>query len=180
MENVQKLYLTVGLPASGKTTWAKNWVAQDPQHRLRVSRNEIRAMLGPSTIITNAREALVSVAESTIVRDALKRGYDVCIDTYHLNPKVKDKWEAYVNMVNNVLKVDRPLKMEYIHCNTTVEECIMRDKLRVGDDQVGEDVIWRMYAKYLKPQFEGPQGQAQADNQKSDEGSSPQEKDMEW
>ena len=41
----QELVVTRGLPASGKTTWAQAWVADDPTRYARVSRDDLRAML---------------------------------------------------------------------------------------------------------------------------------------
>ena len=42
------LVITRGLPGSGKTTYARAWVAEDREHRARVNRDDIRQMLGDS------------------------------------------------------------------------------------------------------------------------------------
>ena len=39
------LIITRGLPGCGKTTYARAWVAEDREHRARVNRDDIRAML---------------------------------------------------------------------------------------------------------------------------------------
>ena len=36
---------TKGLPASGKSTWAKAWAAEQPG-RVRINSNDLRAMMG--------------------------------------------------------------------------------------------------------------------------------------
>lgn len=151
-----QLVLMIGLPGSGKTTWAKNWVMEKPHSRIRVSRNTIRSMLGPNTLITNQREALISVIESTTVRDALKRGYDVVIDAHHLNPKVIKKWKNYVDMINDSPKINDVLTLKYMHMNTPIDVCISRDKSRNGDESVGKEVILKLYEKYLKVNEDQP------------------------
>lgn len=138
----------VGLPGSGKTTWAKNWINENPKSRLRVSRDDIRKMLGPSTLITTQREALISIIESTAIRNALKRGYDVVVDSHHLNPKVIQKWKSYVDEINK--KPDIKLDLEFIHLNTPLEVCILRDANRSGDESVGKHVILNLYKKYIE------------------------------
>ena len=41
---MSKLIITRGLPASGKSTWAKQWVLEDPEHRVRINQDDIRLM----------------------------------------------------------------------------------------------------------------------------------------
>lgn len=45
-KKMSKLIITRGLPASGKSTWAKQWVLEDPEHRVRINQDDIRLMLG--------------------------------------------------------------------------------------------------------------------------------------
>ena len=45
MSEKNKVILTVGLPASGKSTWAKEQVSQNPGQYKRVNKDDLRAML---------------------------------------------------------------------------------------------------------------------------------------
>ena len=67
---IEILY-TVGLPASGKTTYARQWVQEDPKHRVRINRDDIRRMLGPYWIPT--REDLVTDIEWSCIVDCVKK-----------------------------------------------------------------------------------------------------------
>ena len=40
-----KIVLCRGIQGSGKTTWAKQWVLEDPEHRVRFNNDDIRNML---------------------------------------------------------------------------------------------------------------------------------------
>ena len=42
---MNKLILTRGIQGSGKTTWARQWVAEDPSSRVRINNDDIRNML---------------------------------------------------------------------------------------------------------------------------------------
>ena len=48
------LVITRGLPASGKTTKAREWVAADPVRRARVNRDDVRAQLHDSAHVVAA------------------------------------------------------------------------------------------------------------------------------
>lgn len=43
---MNKIIICRGIPASGKSTWAKQWVLEDPEHRIRINQDDIRNMLG--------------------------------------------------------------------------------------------------------------------------------------
>jgi predicted kinase len=50
-----KLILTRGVPASGKSTWAKAWVEEDPLNRVRVNRDNLRWTLSRVASGTSGR-----------------------------------------------------------------------------------------------------------------------------
>ena len=39
------LHLTRGIPGSGKSTFAKQWVQEDPEGRVRINRDDLRGMM---------------------------------------------------------------------------------------------------------------------------------------
>ena len=58
------LHITRGLPASGKSTWAREWVAEDPASRAEVNRDQLRLMMHGGFVnaemqITAARDGAV-------------------------------------------------------------------------------------------------------------------------
>lgn len=135
---MQQLILTKGLPASGKSTWAKAWVLEAPKDRIRVCRDDIRRMLGPYWV--PEREHLVSIIEKQCIFDALQNKYSVVIDATNFRPPVDGKYLTEIYNCEYILKdfTDVPLEL-----------CIERDKLRPGDQRVGEEVIMNFYNKYL-------------------------------
>lgn len=91
---MSKLILTRGIPASGKSTWAKNWVQADPEHRVRVNRDDLRRMLyaTTSTLLSWQQEQNVTQIERAIARTALEKGKDVVIDAMNLRAKWVRQW----------------------------------------------------------------------------------------
>ena len=93
---MNKLLILQGIPASGKSTFAKEWAKEDPIKRIVISRDSIRHMLGQYWVPT--RECLVSEIELQSVISGLSRDYDVCIDATNLNLKYLQKW---LNLITN-------------------------------------------------------------------------------
>lgn len=140
---MQQLVICKGLPASGKSTWAKAWVLESPKTRIRVNRDDIRRMLGPYWV--PSREDLVTEYEQDMVTTALRNGYSVIVDATNF----KDQWIIDIHKRATAYSPNIELKVQdFTH--VSLEECIKRDSLRVKSEQVGEKVIVGMYDKYLK------------------------------
>lgn len=143
-----KIILTRGIQGSGKSTWAKKWVEEDPEHRVRWNNDDFRRMLGPYW--APEREKLVSVGMSDFIYNSMVLGYDIVIDNMNLNPK---HWDSIRDLLNN-LKSDafiKVLKRFYTlefkdFFDVSLEECIERDSKR--ENPIGEEVITKTYNKY--------------------------------
>ena len=118
---MNKLLILVGIPASGKSTFAKQWVEEDPKTRVIVNRDSIRRGLGVYWV--PSRENLVSTIEYQMVTIALSQGYSVCLDSTNLNPKYQQQW---INLANYYSKTE----LEYKQFEISLEEALERDKNR--------------------------------------------------
>ena len=135
---MNKLIICRGLPASGKSTWAKQWVLEDPEHRVRINQDDIRLMLGKYWV--PSREKLVQEIQFDAIVEALSREFDVVIDNTNLNNKVLDQF-------NRLIKTFEDYEIEYKDFfDTPLSVCIERDKNR--DLQVTEKVIRSFYNNY--------------------------------
>lgn len=135
---MNKFIICRGLPASGKSTWAKQWVLEDPEHRVRINQDDIRLMLGKYWV--PSREKLVQEIQFDAIVEALCRKFDVVIDNTNLNKKVLEKFDR-------LIKTFEDYEIEYKDFfDTPLSVCIERDKNR--DLQVTERVIRSFYNNY--------------------------------
>lgn len=138
LKKMNKLIICRGLPASGKSTWAKQWVLEDSEHRVRINQDDIRLMLGKYWV--PSREKLVQHIQEEAIIEALDRGYSIVIDNTNLNKKVIDNYRALVIAYGNH-------EIEYKDFfDTPLSTCIERDKNR--ELQVTEKVIRGFYDRY--------------------------------
>lgn len=135
-----KILILKGLPASGKSTWAKQYCIKN-KNWVRVNRDDLRHMRGDYWI--PKQEKLINDWENHCVLDALQKGYNVILDSTNLN---KERNEARVRMYKEAFP---ELAVEYKWFKIELEECIQRDLQR--SNSVGEKAIRKIYERYLAP-----------------------------
>lgn len=85
------LVITRGLPASGKTTFARSWVASVPAgERARVNRDDLRAMIHNGVWNGPATERSIVLARNALISALLVDGLDVICDDTNVHYKVVD------------------------------------------------------------------------------------------
>jgi len=126
-----------GLPASGKTTWALEWLAESPTDRVRVNRDDIRFMLFGR--YSGVDEALVTSVQTATLKASMAKKLDIVVDNTNLNINHREK------LID--LATRNGYKVVIKDFDVSVEDCIWRDMFR--DKSVGEEVIRRMYTMYL-------------------------------
>ena len=136
-----KIVLCRGIQGSGKTTWAKQWVLEDPEHRVRFNNDDIRNMLGKYWV--TSREHLVSDIKKDFMVSAMQFGYDIVVDNMNFNPK---EIEYYENLVDSTLGYMNCYSLEYKDFFIPLEVCIERDSKR--ENPIGEEVIRKTYERY--------------------------------
>jgi len=148
---MKKVLILQGIPSSGKTTWAKEFLNKDNNSEtwVRISRDDLRNMLGVYWI--PSREKLVSEYEDTLFDRALQNNKNVIIDATNLNPKTIAKFENVVAKINQeYINFDnkKQYEIEYKFFDITPEEAVLRDSKR--ERPVGEKVIIDFWKKYIR------------------------------
>lgn len=148
MEN-KVIILTRGIQGSGKSTWAKKWVAEDPLTRIRYNNDDIRHMQGvywpTDKQALNKKEKIVIKIKNFIISSYMDAYYDIVVDNMNLNPKEYEYFNALIAEFNaNHSDVQYSLKFEDFII--PVEECIARDAQR--PNPIGATVIKQTYNRY--------------------------------
>ena len=143
-----KVIICQGLPASGKTTWAKAWANEDPKHRVRFNRDDVRNMLGKYWV--PSREDLINSIYDSFMNEAMLAGYDIVIDNMNLNDKTIKEIQRYVEEFNDwirlsVLDIHYDIEFKKF-LDVPLETLLERDSKR--EHPIGEKVIRDLYTKY--------------------------------
>jgi predicted kinase len=143
MKDLQKVWILKGLPASGKSTWAKEYI-KEHQDTKRVCRDDLRHMSN-GYILSNKNENLITDFEYRLIQDILTSGYNLIVDKTHLNPKAEKHMIEYIRKLADEHRLKLEIEVKYFEVE--LEEAIKRDKMR--EFPVGEKVIKRMYYDYI-------------------------------
>jgi predicted kinase len=121
--------MTVGLPKSGKSTWAKQ------QNLPIVNPDSIRLAIHGNHFISEA-EPVVWLIAKYMVKSLFLAGHDkVILDATNITKKRRDEW------ISKSWNIDFKL-----FTNVSIEECLTRAK--IDNDLAIEAVIYRMANEY--------------------------------
>lgn len=137
---MKKIILTRGLPASGKSTFAKELMAKEPSRWKRVNKDELRAMLDDGKWSSHNEKFILKVRDMLIVQ-ALDEGFNVIVDDCNLA-------EKHLVRISDLVKGKAKVEIKDF-TDVSVDECIKRDQKRAN--YVGEKVIRQMYRQFLQP-----------------------------
>lgn len=131
------LRMLMGLPASGKSTHAKE--LEETGEWVRVNKDDIRKEYFPDWTFKNEKEVLY-IEDSEIIAE-LREGNSVVVDDTNFHPKHKERLEKIAK--------DEGAEFEVLFIDTPFEECIKRNKKR--PNSVPIEVIMGMYRQYIAP-----------------------------
>lgn len=149
-----EIWLTYGLPASGKSSWAKRmvgkwkegiWQEVDPEaNYVRVNMDDIRDMLGfgPGSGTglgwSKKGEAIALDIQDNAILAAVNGGYDVIVDNTHIENNIPKRIKRLFDG-----EIDFRVK-DFSH--VSAQTCAARDVLRknAGESFVGPEVIQHM------------------------------------
>lgn len=147
----KKLFLMMGAPGSGKSTWIKKQLTSTDAY---ISRDEIRFSLLDSGDNYFSKETQVfSTFVSMIVTALQDFSIDrVFADASHLNEGSRKKLLDAIKLNMSLDKIE----INVIWMRTTLDTCIERNNNREGRALVPEDTIRSMYKAQTMPKaYEG-------------------------
>lgn len=145
-----KVIICRGIPASGKSTWAKQWVSQSPKNRIRINYDDMRMMFGEYWVPYREHFPFLKDIRNSILRDAILNDFDIVIDNMNLNSKeINDiRYQVQEICYERSCKEGKNIKydFEFVDFKTPLEECIERDSKR--PIPIGRETITNIYNKY--------------------------------
>jgi len=142
------LYMLVGIPGCGKTTWATNFIKEhrDIEDIRYVSRDEIRfELVDPQERYFSHEKEVFKRFVGTIAQTLID-GFDVIADATHISIKSRKKLLAGID---NFGFLD--YSIIFIYFNTSYAICCGRNSQRTDRALVPQSTMESMYKNFRKP-----------------------------
>ena len=143
--NIVTVKVPVGIPASGKSTWAAAQVAEEGC--VIHSSDAIRAELKLGYAKEDHQKVFSTMRERTIA--SLKRGQNVVYDATNISEWARSEVYKTVKAVRRITGIN--VEIEIYYFDTPIDVCIERNSHREGAACVPVDCINRMAANLIPP-----------------------------
>jgi len=137
-----KLWVTRGLPGSGKSTWAKAWVQGDVTKRAGIERDQLRDMMHERVWKGKDTEDQIVAVQFAAVTALLRSGISVVVSDTCLPDRTFREWEALAIMMGVSCEVKD-------FRNVPLEVCLERNAQRTGKEFIPKHVILDMHRKFV-------------------------------
>lgn len=140
------LFMMVGPPSSGKTTWARDFYNNYAGVEfVYVSRDEIRLdLVAPEAHLFSREEEVLADFCYTIAM-WLNVGHNVIADATHIN------YVHRAEVINYLKKKNIDFDIIFVVMQTPYNVCVERDNLKEGREHVTADIIWDYFTVFIPP-----------------------------
>lgn len=156
---MQHLLILIGISGSGKSTFARQFVQNNPTY-LRLNRDDLRRSVLPVPLgdywtwddkRKNRIERLVSDLEKSALVSALESGWNVVLDNTHLRQRYLSD---LLKLIDKQAATEKPIYVTFQIFDIPLDTAIERDRNRA--DRVGEAVVRDQHSRLrlLKKQFD--------------------------
>lgn len=140
---MKKILILRGLPASGKSTFAKQLVKENPGLYKRINRDDLREMFD-TYHFSRDNEKFVKRVRDVLIREALRDGKHVIVDDTNLSSKNVNRITQLAD--EHRKKTGEPVEVEVKEFEVSLAEALERDAKR--EKRVGDRVIRKMHRQF--------------------------------
>lgn len=147
----RKLYVMVGAPGTGKSTWISNHIDAMGKNPVCISRDKIRFSLVKEGEEYFSKEKQVWIEFISQIKEALSTRDAIIVDATHLNEASRGKLLRALNSNLNDVEVNA------VYMNVKLQTALERNEnRRETRSYVPRSVVRRMYSQMTEPSFDEP------------------------
>lgn len=129
-----EIVMMSGVSGSGKSNWARTWVAADPLHRIRVNRDDLRSMMFAKADYMGGQEEMLTTASNALMVAALNCGKSVVVDNTHLHPRFADELSKFAETHGVRFRVQTMAPISFEVAQSRIQKRASKGGLMVPDE----------------------------------------------
>ncbi|MFW5847796.1 MAG: AAA family ATPase [bacterium] len=143
-----KVKILVGVPASGKSTWSKKYILDNPNTK-RINRDDLRNMLD-SGKLTDGNENYLRLLRIELIKFSLSLDKHIVLDDTNCYSSKLEETILNIKLISSQLKKD--IEIEVVNFDIDVSECVKRNKER--NVNITDVIIYHMQSEKNKINFD--------------------------
>jgi predicted kinase len=140
--------ILVGIPACGKSTWAKTYILDNPNTK-RINRDDLRNMLDAGKF-TDGNENFLRVLRLEMVRMCISMDKHVILDD--TNCYASKLEETILSIKTMAGQLNKEIEIEIVDFDASVDECVRRNFER--ENSVKESAIYHMQSAKIEINYD--------------------------
>lgn len=149
---MNEIIMMKGLPASGKSTFAREFV-KGKKDWVRVNNDELGNMLF-GELFAEGQSGKIDSMRKLIIETSVEKGLNVLVDNTNLHPKHEEYLTALIEQTNATGKKIYKLTIKDF-TDVPLSECLKRNRNR--ENPVPDKVIRSMFTQYIQPNIKIPE-----------------------
>lgn len=147
MEKLKEIIICIGIPGSGKSTFAKKWISEDPKNRIRFNGEDILNSMTNNTYVKDIYGYIKYELCESIFKYAIENNKSIILDNTHIDT---DYFRYIYYMINKCVypKINEYCLIIKDFTDIDPEICIERDSKRIKP--VGRKEIEKCYLSKMK------------------------------
>lgn len=143
-----EIIICVGIPGSGKSTFAKKWVTEDPKNRIRLNGEDILNSMTNNTYVKDVYGFIKYELMSNVIAHMIDENKNIILDNTHIDIDYLNYiYHTLSNLILNKNKTNDYTIIIKNFTNINPELCIERDSKRAKP--VGREEINKCYLSKL-------------------------------
>ena len=144
----KRLWVLVGIPGSGKSTFIRKHKDYFNEHQAIISRDDVRFSIIQPGDTYFAKEKEVFNEFIRLIKESLEQNIDTIVDATHISENSRSK------LLRNLGKSLEGVEVNAIVIKVSLNTAIERNATREGLKYVPEPAIMNMYSQFTIPSFE--------------------------
>lgn len=146
MNNNLEFIICVGIPGCGKSTFAKQWISENPSSRYRFNNDELLKTMTNGVYTPSAYQCIRNL-QTEMINYAIANKISIVLDNTHMNPVILNRVVKDIIEINDNIKDEQDKYIIKLMDFTNIPLDVCKDRNSKREKPVPESAYTTSYSK---------------------------------